>query len=161
MAGSSKNPLKRLGFKRQNTSDGPVQTITELEDVNGSEPSVSKIAAEFAGDLKPTHSNAIRDLSETEANRRLSVFRDDHSFDPNLPDAAFEAINNATRAHDQKGEAILVDELVEDSPYPEVCQQLKVVMRVLTRDARCAAWSATPTRKSLPVLFVPGPSAWS
>ena len=159
MASSSKNPLKRLGFKRNNTLDEPVQTVTELEDSNGGDPAVSKIAAEFAGDLKQTHSNAIRDLSETEANRRLSAFRAEHSFDPNLPDAAYEAIDNATHAHDQKGEAILVDELVEDSPYPEVCQQLKVVTFVLTHDTRCAPWSATPTQMFLPVLFVPGPSA--
>lgn len=158
---ASKNLLQRFGFKRQPTSDAPGQTVTESEDLNGSEPSVSKIAAEFAGDIKQTHSSAIRDLSETEANRRLSLFRDDHSFDPNLPDSAFEAIDDATRAHDQKGEAILVDELVEDSPYPEVCQQLKVVTLVLTRDARCAAWSAITTRMSLPVLFVLGLSAWS
>ena len=121
MANGSKNPLKRFGFKRQTTSDAPVQKVTESGDLNGGEPAVSKVAAEFAGDLKATQSTAIRDLSEAEANRRLSTFREEHNFDPNLPDAAFEAINDVTRTHDQKGEAVLVNELVEDSPYPEVC----------------------------------------
>lgn len=131
MSSSSKNPLKRLGFKRQNTGDGPIETTTELNEFDrddlgegpsgAGQPAVSKIDAEFAGQVgKSSHQNAIRDLSETEANRRLSAFRAEHSFDPNLPDSAFDAIGDVTRAHDQKGEAILVDELIEDSPYPEV-----------------------------------------
>ncbi|EME50295.1 hypothetical protein DOTSEDRAFT_68981 [Dothistroma septosporum NZE10] len=118
-----KSPLKRLGFKRTNTSGEPSSSVTEteLDDISGEEPAVvSKIAAEFAGDVKHDYSTKVADISEVEANRRLSAFRDEHNMDPNLPDAAFDAINDATREHDLKGEAALVSELVEDSPYPEV-----------------------------------------
>ena len=94
--------------------------MTELDDLGEGEPSVtSKIAEEFAGKIhKGSHAAAVNDISEAEANRRLSAFRAEHSLDPNLPSTALEAIEDATRAHDQKGEAVLVDELVEDSPYP-------------------------------------------
>lgn len=128
MASSSKNPLKRMGFKRTNTSEaGVVETtreVTELDEL-GEEPAVvSKIADEFGGNVhKGSHATAVKDISEAEANRRLSAFRAEHSLDPNLPATALEAIEDATRAHDQKGEAVLVDELVEDSPYPEVSWQ--------------------------------------
>lgn len=128
MASSSKNPLKRFGFKRTNTSDaiateGKVvhATTTELGVLDGS-GIPSKIANEFAGRDKADHSDAVNDLSEVEANRRLSMFREEHNWDPNMPDGAFDAVNDAVRAHDQKGEAILVDELINDSPYPEVCR---------------------------------------
>ena len=129
MASSSKNPLKRLGFKRTNTNDGSIQGVevngktgasTEMTDLGTGEPVVSKIAAEYAGDVKHDHSDAVRNMSEVEANRTLRSFAAEHSFDPNLPDTAFEAIKDVTRAHDQKGEAVLVDEFVNDSPYPEV-----------------------------------------
>ncbi|KAI5359116.1 putative oligopeptide transporter, OPT superfamily [Septoria linicola] len=129
MASSSKNPLKRFAFRRTNTNDGPYQTpelndktgaTTELTDLGTAEPAVSKIAAAFGGEVKGDHGDAIRNLSEVEANRKLSTFAAEHHFDPNLPDAAFDAIKDVTQTHDQKGEAVLVDELVEDSPYPEV-----------------------------------------
>lgn len=128
---SSKNPLKRFGFKRTNTDGGPQAhtTETELTDINSNgEPSdrnasISKIAEEFNGDMKKDHAAAVQNISEVEANRKLKTFRAEHNFDPNMPDAAFDAINNAVATHDQKGEAILVDELMNDSPYPEVCEQ--------------------------------------
>lgn len=136
--GSSKNPLKRFGFKRTNTAgeiptnenNGKVVSIpteTELTDMNYDDDgvprqaSVSKIADEYAGRDQTDHGDAVRNISEVEANRKLNTFRKEHHFDPNLPDSAFDAINDVTRTHDQKGEAVLVDELVEDSPYPEVC----------------------------------------
>lgn len=127
MASSSKNALKRFGFKRTNTSDAVSTegkavdaTTTELDALDES-GAPSKIANEYAGRDKGDHSDAVRDLSEVEANRRLGMFREEHNWDPNMPDGAFDAVNDAVRAHDQKGEAILVDELINDSPYPEVC----------------------------------------
>lgn len=123
MSGPKSTPLKRFGFKRTNTSGEPVPhtTETELSDLDAPGPSFSNLAAEFAGDGKHGHVESIPEISEVEANRRLSAFRSDHYFDPNMPDAAFEAVNDVTRDHDQKGEAKLVGELIEDSPYPEVC----------------------------------------
>ncbi|CAK3968482.1 small oligopeptide transporter [Lecanosticta acicola] len=121
MGGKDSNPLKRLGFKRTNTAGDPVTTTTtELNDFTDGEPTFSKLDAEFAGEMKHDHSDTLRNLSEVEANRRLRAFREDHRFDPNLPDVAQGAIEDATRRHSLKDEAVLVNELVEDSPYPEV-----------------------------------------
>lgn len=139
MASSSSNPLKRFGFKRTNTAGEvpttdyngkvtSVPTATELTDMDDNgvprAASVSKIAGEFNGQVKTDHADAVHNISEVEANRRLNKFRVDHTWDPNMPDSAWDAINDVTANHDQKGEAILVDELVEDSPYPEVSQRL-------------------------------------
>ena len=118
-----KSPFKRFGFKRTNISDAPAPhtTTTELTDLNNAgEPSFSHLAAEYAGDVSHGQPEEIRNLSEVEANRKLSVFRQEHQFDPNMPEAAFNAINDATQAHDRQGEAKLVGALVDDSPYPEV-----------------------------------------
>lgn len=162
MGGKDSNPLKRLGFKRTNTSgDQPSTTTTELTDWNDEGPSMSKLDAEFAGDVqKHDHSQTVRNLSEVEANERLRKFREDHRFDPNLPDVAEGAIQDATRKHSLKDEALLVDELVEDSPYPEVCSLSwwKYEMTLTPRD-RCAPSSATTTRKSRPTRSAPGPLA--
>lgn len=115
---SESKTFKRFGFKRTNTSGSPINTVTEIQD--GEPAVISKIANEFAGETKHNAEEAVRNMSEVEANRRLNFFRNDHQFDPNMPDAAFDAIDDATRVHDHKGEAALVGELVEDSPYPEV-----------------------------------------
>lgn len=122
MAGE-KSGMKRFGFKRTTTSDHITTTTTELSDLGeGSSAAAvdAKLDATFSGHKKSDHSEAIRNLSEVEANRRLSTFKEEHSFDPNLPDVALDAIKDATQQHDRKGEAILVDEMINDSPYPEV-----------------------------------------
>lgn len=100
---SSKGFAKRLGFKRSNTDKDPV--------------TVSEHASESHGE---TSSNSTGDISEAEANRRLSAFRRDHQWDPNLPDEAIEMVDAVTAAHDQKGESQLVGDIIENSPYPEV-----------------------------------------
>lgn len=117
MTESSRNTLKRFGFKRSNTTGESVQTHTQS--TIPVEELTADIAAEFATNPKQILIEET-DISEVEANHRLNQFRNEHNFDPNLPDAAFDAINNATSAHDVKTEAILVDQLVDDSPYPEV-----------------------------------------
>lgn len=60
------------------------------------------------------------EIDEAEAARRLKVFKKHAEFDPNIPTEDLDAIDDAVAHHDAKGEAILVDELVENSPYPEV-----------------------------------------
>ncbi|KXS97602.1 hypothetical protein AC578_5748 [Pseudocercospora eumusae] len=122
MAGE-KGGMKRFGFKRTTTSDHINTTTTELSDLGeGSSAAAvdSKLDAAFSGHKKSDHTEAIQNLSEVEANRRLSTFKEEHYFDPNLPDIALDAIKDATQQHDRKGEAILVDEMINDSPYPEV-----------------------------------------
>lgn len=119
-----KSPLKRFGFKRSNATGDPATNTTINNGISDSDsgdaPVVDRLAPEFAGDVKHDHSEDIFDISEVEANRRLSMFNKEHFYDPNMPDTAFEAVDEATQAHDQKGEKLLVGELIDDSPYPEV-----------------------------------------
>lgn len=112
----SKSFSKRLGFKRRDTDQNPV-TVTELSQVEGS-ASANIVAGH--GDANSVIDDVVRDISETEANHRLAVFRQDHKWDPNMPDEAVEAVDAVTAAHDHKGEAQLVGEVIENSPYPEV-----------------------------------------
>lgn len=114
----SNSLLKKVRFKQTDTSAEPTPVAIPTTYVDDSAV-VTKIAAEYAGEVKHDYTEQLNNLSEVEANRRLNKFRQEHSFDPNLPEAAFEAIDSATGLHDHKGEAALVGELVEDSPYPE------------------------------------------
>lgn len=130
MASSLTNPLKRLGFKRTNTTDaqvvdGKVANTSATEWTDRGDADASKIAQEFAKEPKHDHSDTSRNLSEVEANLRLNKFREEHNFDPNLPDSAFDAIKDVTQTHNLDGEAVLVDELLNDSPYPEVSKPLE------------------------------------
>lgn len=45
---------------------------------------------------------------------------DSRRWDPNMPDEAIEMVDAVTGTHDAKGEAQLVGEIIENSPYPEV-----------------------------------------
>ena len=142
---------QRFGFKRSATSD-----VTQLGDISSSSNGVG-----FSDGNKIIEAD-IRKLSEVEANRRLSTFRAEHTFDPNLPESAFDAIDEATGEHDAKGEAELVGELVENSPYPEVgCAALrcaKVYTAHCTDMNRSVPLFETTTKMSLPALFERGPS---
>lgn len=117
---SSKRFGKRLGFKRTNTDQEPV-TVTELSqtDSSGDKAGNSNITAGH-GDANSVIDEVVRDISETEANQRLAAFRRDHKWDPNMPDDTIEMVDAVTHAHDQKSEAQLVGEVIENSPYPEV-----------------------------------------
>ncbi|KAH3944083.1 hypothetical protein HBI56_034190 [Parastagonospora nodorum] len=115
---SSKSFGKRMGFKRSNTDREPV-TVTEFTDEGGERAGNSSMVAGH-GDANPIIEEVVRDISETEANHRLSAFRRDHKWDPNMPDEAIEMVDAVTDAHDHKGEAHLVGEVIENSPYPEV-----------------------------------------
>jgi hypothetical protein len=116
---SSKSFGKRMGFKRTNTDREPV-TVTEVgpSDSHGERAGSSIVAGH--GDANPIIDEVVRDISETEANHRLAAFRRDHKWDPNMPDEAIEMVDAVTDAHDHKGEAQLVGEVIENSPYPEV-----------------------------------------
>jgi len=110
---SSKAFGKRFGFKRTSTIQEPV-TVTELSDFeNHGEASGTTPGDDFDG--------VPREISEAEANRKLSTFKQDHKWDPNLPDEAHDKVYAVTAAHDAKGEAETVGEVIENSPYPEVC----------------------------------------
>lgn len=114
---SSKGFSKRLGFRRTNTDQEAV-TVTNVAPKGTGEANSSAVAGH--GDANSIIDDVVRDISETEANRRLNAFRQDHKWDPNMPDDALEMVDVATEAHDHKGEAELVGEVIENSPYPEV-----------------------------------------
>jgi hypothetical protein len=60
------------------------------------------------------------DINEVEANRRLKAFERAHRWDPNLDDDQLDEIDEAVNAHDPRTEGKLIDEVFENSPYPEV-----------------------------------------
>lgn len=60
------------------------------------------------------------ELTDEEAARRLKVFKKNTEFDPNIDHKDIDALDDVVANHDAKGENELVDELIEDSPYPEV-----------------------------------------
>jgi hypothetical protein len=61
------------------------------------------------------------DTDEEAANRRLRAFERAHRWDPNLDDDQLDEIDEAVNAHDPRTEGKLIDEVFENSPYPEVC----------------------------------------
>lgn len=117
MASKSKGFAKRMGFKRANTDQ---ETITVTTKGGEEGPSGSSNIVAGHGDASSVIDDVVRDISETEANHRLNVFRQDAKWDPNMPDDAIAMVDMATNAHDHKGEAELVGEVIENSPYPEV-----------------------------------------
>ncbi|KAF2225366.1 small oligopeptide transporter-like protein [Elsinoe ampelina] len=116
---SSKAFSRRLGFKRANTNQEPVTVNTAEVEQNGEGSGTTNMVVGH-GDANPIIDEVVRDISEAEANHRLDVFRQDHKWDPNMPDEAIEMLDAVTGAHDAKGEAQLVGEVIENSPYPEV-----------------------------------------
>ena len=61
------------------------------------------------------------DLPEMEANHRLNLYHRAHRWDPNLEDDDLEEVFGATALHDTETEAKMVNKVIENSPYPEVC----------------------------------------
>ena len=72
-----------------------------------------------------------RRISEVEANRTLRHIQKTHRWDPNLPEELEEELEAKTEEHNLAGELHLVDELVENSPYPEVRAAVRNVSRPL------------------------------
>lgn len=66
-------------------------------------------------------SSALDIIDELEANRRLKAFERAHRWDPNLDDDQLDEIDDAVNAHDPRTEGKLIDEVFENSPYPEAC----------------------------------------
>ena len=67
-----------------------------------------------------TTATQIRTQDELEANDQLRKIKRKHRWDPNLPTELAEEIDDATTRRDAKEEIGVVEEIVEDSPYPEV-----------------------------------------
>ena len=107
---------KRFGFGQK-----PESASTEdVKDVREKDTSVITTGADG------------RHFSEVEANTQLRQIKKKHRWDPNLPEELEEGIEEATDEHNLAGELRLVDELVENSPYPEVRAAVRNVSRPLS-----------------------------
>lgn len=71
---------------------------------------------------------------ELETAAKLKAIKKKHQWDPNFSEDLVEGIEEATQHHDIGGEVRLVDELVENSPYPEV--------RAAVRNVSLSSYSA-------------------
>ena len=117
---------KRFGFgkKQDNVIDGQmaspesgsssdVQVNSDVKDEKGLNLGVDQSTV-------ITATGTDRRISEVEANTTLQRIKSKHRWDPNLPEELEEEIEEKTGGHNLVGELRLVDELVENSPYPEV-----------------------------------------
>lgn len=118
--------VKRLGFGKNHNSviDGE---LVSPESGSGSDVQVSSDVKDEKGlNIGEDQSKVIkasgndRRISEVEANTTLHQIQKKHRWDPNLPEELEEEIEENTDGHNFAGELRLVDELVENSPYPEV-----------------------------------------
>lgn len=100
--------LKKLRSGKTKTTDGVA--LSPQDSSSGSHTPVEK----------DTGKSTARDVSEPEANRKLSVFEQAHRWDPNLGDDALDDIDDAVHHRDPAAEGKLVGEIFENSPYPEV-----------------------------------------
>ncbi|KAH0270374.1 small oligopeptide transporter, partial [Aureobasidium melanogenum] len=105
--------LTKLGLGSPEVSEGIA--IDEIQSSGSSSPKGEK-------DEKTVGVSSAHELSEAEAARRLKVFKHnaDALWDPNLESDDLHAVDEAVEHHDKDGENHLVNELMENSPYPEV-----------------------------------------
>ncbi|KAH0139939.1 hypothetical protein KCU67_g15013, partial [Aureobasidium melanogenum] len=105
--------LTKLGLGSPEISEGIA--IDEIQSSGSSSPKGEK-------DEKTVGVSSAHELSEAEAARRLKVFKHnaDALWDPNLESDDLHAVDEAVEHHDKDGENHLVNELLENSPYPEV-----------------------------------------
>ena len=64
--------------------------------------------------------DAVRHMSEVEANRELKFLKKLHKWDPNMSADVNEGISQAVADHDASAELELINLIENDSPYPEV-----------------------------------------
>ncbi|CAD0113079.1 unnamed protein product [Aureobasidium uvarum] len=105
--------LKKLGLGSPEISEGVA--LDEIESPGTSSPKDGK-------NEKDIGVSSAHELSEAEAARRLKVFKHnaDALWDPNLERDDLQAVDEAVEHHDKDGENHLVNELFDNSPYPEV-----------------------------------------
>jgi len=58
------------------------------------------------------------EVTESQANHRLSLFKKTNRFDPNMEKEDLEKIDEAMEDHNVVGEVQIIDEYLENSPYP-------------------------------------------
>lgn len=108
---------KRFGFRQKHEpgtieaqSSSPESASTDNVKENEKDPAAVSTGVDSAG----------RHFSEVEANTTLRQLKKKHQWDPNLPEELEEEIEETTDNNNLAGELRLVDQLVENSPYPEV-----------------------------------------
>lgn len=102
----------RRPFHRTDTSDAIAVPV------EGSDPSSSKDNVDISDEKAPIGSGVK--VSGAEIENELTEFRALHQWDPNLPEAVQDQVNNALKSHDLEQEIALDHELnQEDSIYPE------------------------------------------
>lgn len=117
---------KRLGFGKKHDNVINAEVVSP-ESGSGSDVQASSDVKDEKGlNFGEDQSKAIkasgtdRRISEVEANTTLRQIKKKHLWDPNLPEELEEEIEENTDGHNLAGELRLVDEFVENSPYPEV-----------------------------------------
>ncbi len=100
-------------FRKDTGSELPALDAVAPVSTSDSNDSIEKnVAVTTGAEVKPE--------TELEANIQLKKLEKKHRWDPNLPRELVNGIDDATAHHDVNQELKLVDELVENSPYPEV-----------------------------------------
>ena len=95
------------------------------DDVKEKEP----VAVKATGaDLAPA--------DELETAAQLKAIKKKHQWDPNFAEDLVDDIEEATQRHDIGGEVQLVNEVIENSPYPEVRAAVRNVSSLPTRQNR-------------------------
>jgi len=116
---------KRLGFGKKQSNVMDAQTVSP-ESGSSSDVRTTDVKDEEGLNLGVDQSTVIkssgtdRRISELEANTILLQIKKKHRWDPNLPEELEEELEEKTEGHNLAGEVRLVDELAENSPYPEV-----------------------------------------
>ena len=110
---------KRFGFGQKSQS-----TVADAQTVTPESASTEDVKEKGAATIATG-----RQVSEAEAATQLKQIKKKHRWDPNLPEELEEGIEEATDEHNLAGELRLVDELVENSPYPEVRAAVRNVSR--------------------------------
>lgn len=118
--------IKRLGFGKKQDNVLNAEVVSP-ESGSGSDILASSDVKDEKGLNLGEHQSTVitasgndRHISEVEVNTTLHQIQKKHRWDPNLPEELEEEIEENTEGHNLAGELRLVDELIENSPYPEV-----------------------------------------
>lgn len=109
-----------FGSKKNNPApqEDPITIVGEDADQQSRD---SGNGEHFSGDTKEKITVAPHEtLSDEAAAKRLKIFKQHALHDPNLGNDDIDAIEGAVDSHNVGKENILVNELIDDSPYPEV-----------------------------------------
>lgn len=104
--------VNRAKFLRKVTSSNLAATVAPERDLNSNDFVKKDPTGATRVEVKPQ--------TELEANIQLRKLEKKHRWDPNLPRELIDGIGDATARLDVTHESNVVDELLEDSPYPEV-----------------------------------------